>query len=153
MFLIRLSCLSLLAAQVGAFSVFRPSTRASNSALNANILDTAKSAGTFKTLLAAVEATGLTNVLNGPGPFTLFAPNDEAFSKLPAGKLDSLLKDTKTLSDILLFHVHGGKLYPTRTGRTFNTLLIGEDTFPKQGTVKVTVRLLNCSHHAEKNHI
>ena len=75
-----------------------------------DIVDTAVSAGSFKTLAAALEAAGLVDTLKGEGPFTVFAPSDEAFAKLPAGTLDSLLKDPKTLGNILKYHVAAGKL-------------------------------------------
>ena len=74
---------------------------------------TAKAAGTFNTLLAAVDAAGLSGVLSGPGPFTVFAPTDEAFAALPAGTVESLLKpeNKQKLIDILKFHVVSGRVY------------------------------------------
>ncbi len=74
-----------------------------------DIVDTAVAAGKFKTLVTAVQAAGLVDTLKGDGPFTVFAPNDEAFAKLPAGTLDSLLADTDSLAKILTFHVVAGK--------------------------------------------
>lgn len=76
----------------------------------ADIVDTAVSAGSFKTLVAAVQAAGLVDTLKGAGPFTVFAPTDEAFSKLPAGTVDSLLKDIPKLKKILTYHVVSGKV-------------------------------------------
>jgi uncharacterized surface protein with fasciclin (FAS1) repeats len=76
----------------------------------ADIVDTAVSAGSFNTLVAAVQAAGLVDTLKGPGPFTVFAPTDEAFSKLPAGTVDSLLKDIPQLTKILTYHVVSGKV-------------------------------------------
>ena len=76
----------------------------------ADIVDTAVSAGSFKTLVAAVQAAGLVDTLKGAGPFTVFAPTDEAFSKLPAGTVDSLLKDIPQLTKILTYHVVSGKV-------------------------------------------
>jgi uncharacterized surface protein with fasciclin (FAS1) repeats len=73
-----------------------------------DIVTTAIDAGQFKTLVAAVQAAGLTKTLQGKGPFTVFAPTDAAFAKLPAGTVDSLLKDPKALSNILLYHVVPG---------------------------------------------
>jgi uncharacterized surface protein with fasciclin (FAS1) repeats len=67
-------------------------------------------AGSFKTLAAALEAAGLVDTLKGDGPFTVFAPTDEAFAKLPAGTVEGLLKDPKALSYILLYHVVPGKV-------------------------------------------
>ena len=76
----------------------------------ADIVDTAVSAGSFTTLVAAVKAAGLVDTLKGPGPFTVFAPTDEAFAKLPAGTVDSLLKDIPKLKKILTYHVVSGKV-------------------------------------------
>ena len=75
-----------------------------------NIIDTAVEAGSFKTLAAAVTAAGLVDTLNGSGPFTVFAPTDDAFAKLPAGTLDSLLADVPKLKSILTYHVVAGKV-------------------------------------------
>jgi len=76
----------------------------------ANLVEVAQSAGTFKTLVAAVTAAGLGATLSGPGPFTIFAPTDAAFAKLPAGTVDSLLKDIPQLTKILTYHVVAGKV-------------------------------------------
>jgi uncharacterized surface protein with fasciclin (FAS1) repeats len=70
-----------------------------------NIVDTAIAAGNFTTLVACIKAAGLTDTLTGKGPFTVFAPTDEAFKKLPAGALDSLRKDTAKLKAVLSYHV------------------------------------------------
>ena len=75
-----------------------------------DIVDTAVAAGSFKTLVAAVQAAGLVDTLKSDGPFTVFAPTDEAFAKLPAGTVEGLLKDPKALSNILLYHVVPGKV-------------------------------------------
>lgn len=77
----------------------------------ADIVDTAV-AGNFNTLVAAVKAAGLVDTLKGAGPFTVFAPTDEAFAKLPAGTLDSLLKpeNKEKLKGILLYHVVSGNV-------------------------------------------
>ncbi len=76
-----------------------------------DIVDTAVSAGQFNTLVTAVTAAGLVETLKGPGPFTVFAPTDAAFAKLPAGTLDSLLKEPKgKLAEILKYHVVAGKV-------------------------------------------
>lgn len=76
----------------------------------ADIVDTAVSAGSFNTLVAAVKAANLVDTLKGPGPFTVFAPTDDAFAKLPAGTVDSLLKDIPKLKKILTYHVVSGKV-------------------------------------------
>jgi len=75
-----------------------------------DIVDTAVAAGNFKTLAKALDAAGLIPTLKGAGPFTVFAPTDEAFAKLPAGTLDALLKDKAKLTAILTYHVVAGKV-------------------------------------------
>jgi len=77
-----------------------------------NIVETAQSAGQFKTLVAALKAAGLDGTLEGAGPFTVFAPTDAAFAKLPAGTVESLLKpeNKKKLTAILLYHVVDGNV-------------------------------------------
>ena len=77
-----------------------------------DIVDTAVSAGSFNTLVAAVQAAGLAETLKGEGPFTVFAPTDDAFAKLPAGTLDDLLKpeNKDKLAAILTYHVVSGKV-------------------------------------------
>ena len=75
-----------------------------------DIVDTAVNAGSFNTLVAAVKAAGLVDTLKGAGPFTVFAPTDEAFAKLPAGTVDALLKDIPQLKKILTYHVVSGKV-------------------------------------------
>ena len=74
-----------------------------------NIVETAIAAGNFKTLVEAVKAAGLVDVLSGPGPFTVFAPQDSAFAALPKGTVESLLKDKAKLTEILKYHVVAGK--------------------------------------------
>lgn len=77
-----------------------------------DIVDTAVAAGSFKTLVAALQAAGLVDTLKGEGPFTVFAPTDEAFAKLPAGTVDELLKpeNKEKLAAILTYHVVTGKV-------------------------------------------
>jgi uncharacterized surface protein with fasciclin (FAS1) repeats len=75
-----------------------------------DIVDTAVSAGQFNTLATALKAAGLVDTLKGKGPFTVFAPTDEAFAKLPAGTLDALLKDKAKLTAVLTYHVVPGKV-------------------------------------------
>ena len=86
-------------------------TLASSIASAADIMDTAV-AGKFNTLVAAVKAAGLVDTLKGPGPFTVFAPTDEAFAKLPPGTLEMLLKpeNKAKLQSILTYHVVAGKV-------------------------------------------
>jgi uncharacterized surface protein with fasciclin (FAS1) repeats len=76
----------------------------------ADIVDTAVSAGQFNTLVKAVQAAGLVDTLKGKGPFTVFAPTDAAFAKLPAGTLEALLADKQKLAQVLTYHVVPGKV-------------------------------------------
>ncbi|MBJ7475720.1 MAG: fasciclin domain-containing protein [Polynucleobacter sp.] len=80
------------------------------SAQAADIVDTAVAAGSFKTLAAALGAAGLVDTLKGKGPFTVFAPTDEAFAKIPKADLDALLKDKAKLTAVLTYHVVSGKV-------------------------------------------
>lgn len=75
-----------------------------------DIVDTAVAAGSFNTLVKAVQAAGLVDTLKGSGPFTVFAPTDEAFAKLPAGALDSLIANPEKLKAVLTYHVVSGKV-------------------------------------------
>lgn len=75
-----------------------------------DIVDTAVASGMFNTLVAAVKAAGLVETLKSPGPFTVFAPTDEAFAKIPKEEIDKLLKDPVKLKEILTYHVVEGKL-------------------------------------------
>ncbi len=75
-----------------------------------DLVDTAVAAGSFKTLAAALQAADLVGTLKGEGPFTVFAPTDEAFAKLPAGTVEALLKDIPKLRAILTYHVVAGKV-------------------------------------------
>jgi uncharacterized surface protein with fasciclin (FAS1) repeats len=98
----------LMLAAMGLFALCSVSLGADKK----DIVETAAGAGMFKTLVAAVKAAGLEETLKGPGPFTVFAPTDEAFAKLPAGTVDELLKpeNKKKLADILTYHVISGKV-------------------------------------------
>ena len=75
-----------------------------------DIVDTAVGAGSFKTLATALGAAGLVDTLKGKGPFTVFAPTDEAFAKIPKADLDALLKDKAKLTAVLTYHVVAGKV-------------------------------------------
>ncbi|MDB5762624.1 MAG: fasciclin protein [Herminiimonas sp.] len=76
----------------------------------ADIVDTATAAGTFKVFVAALETAGFKDTLKSSGPYTVFAPTDEAFAKLPAGTWDSLSKDKVKLAQVLAYHVIPGKM-------------------------------------------
>lgn len=91
-----------LTAAVLAFAI--------TSAHAADIVNTVIDAGNFKTLVAALKAADLVDTLKGPGPFTVFAPTDEAFAKIPKTKLDALLKDKAQLTKVLTYHVVAGKV-------------------------------------------
>ena len=96
----------------------------------ADIVDTAIADGRFTTLVAAVEAAGLVETLKGEGPFTVFAPTDDAFAALPAGTLDSLLlpENKQQLIDILLYHVVSGKVMAADVvGLTSAPTVLGAD--------------------------
>ena len=88
----------LVAASFALFSL-------SATAADKDIVDTAVAAGSFKTLVAAVQQAGLVDTLKGKGPFTVFAPTDEAFAKIPKAQLDALLMDKAKLSAVLTYHV------------------------------------------------
>jgi transforming growth factor-beta-induced protein len=95
-----------------------------------DIVDTAAADDRFTTLVAAVQAAGLVETLKGEGPFTVFAPTNDAFAKLPAGTLDELLKpeNKQKLTDILLYHVVSGKVMAADvTGLTSATTVLGKD--------------------------
>ena len=101
-------CFNIVAIAVIALSV----SIGAASATSKNIVETAVQSGKFNTLVAALKAAGLVNTLNGKGPFTVFAPSDTAFSKLPTGTVDGLLKpeNKANLVSILAYHVIPGKI-------------------------------------------
>lgn len=78
--------------------------------MSKNIVETAVEAGQFSTLVSAIQAADLVDTLSGPGPFTVFAPTDAAFAKLPAGTVESLLDDKAQLAKVLTYHVVSGKV-------------------------------------------
>ncbi len=83
---------------------------AAKNKFGSDVVDTAIAAGSFKTLVKAVQAAGLVDTLKGDGPYTVFAPTDEAFAKLPQGTLESLLADKQKLTEVLTYHVVSGKV-------------------------------------------
>lgn len=99
-----------LAAAVAATPLSVSAGDMNKTADKKDIVDTAVAAGSFTTLATALDAAGLIATLKGPGPFTVFAPTDAAFEKLPAGTLDGLLKDKTKLSGVLTYHVVSGKV-------------------------------------------
>lgn len=92
------------------FSAALVVSAASYASAKADIVDTAVAAGSFNTLVTAVKAADLVDTLKGTGPFTVFAPNDAAFAKVPAADLDALLKDKAALGKVLTYHVVAGKV-------------------------------------------
>ena len=98
--------LSMLAA-VATFAVAAPVVA---QAQDKDIVETAVAAGSFKTLAKLLTDAGLVETLKGPGPFTVFAPTDEAFAKVPAATLAALGKDKAALRNVLLYHVVAGKV-------------------------------------------
>ena len=85
-------------------------TKAKEDVKEKDLIDTAIEVGSFDTLVKAIQEAGLTKTLKGNGPFTVFAPNDDAFDKLPEGELEKLLKDKERLQALLKYHVVPGKL-------------------------------------------
>lgn len=117
-----------------------------------NIIDTAVAAGSFKTLAAALTVAGLVDTLNSAGPFTVFAPTDDAFAKLPEGTVDKLLKDVPKLTAILTYHVLSGKVMAADVmkmdGKTAKTVNGADLKISTQGGVN-----LNGSVHVTKTDI
>lgn len=121
-----------------------------------DIIDTAVAAGTFKTLAAAVTAAGLVDTLKGAGPFTVFAPSDDAFAKLPAGTVESLLNDIPKLTAILTYHVVAGKVMAAdvvtmdgKTAATVNGALLNISTtggVKLNGEVNVVATDITCTN-------
>jgi len=103
-----------------------------------DIVETAVAAGNFKTLAAALQAAGLVDTLKGPGPFTVFAPTDAAFAKVPKADLDALLKDKAKLTAVLTYHVVPGTVMAkdVKAGKV-KTVQGGELTVATVGGVTV----------------
>ena len=111
-----------------------------------DIVDTAVSAGSFNTLVAAVQAAGLVDTLKGPGPFTVFAPTDEAFAALPAGTVENLLKpeNRDQLTAVLTYHVVSGKvLSGDLAGQQLAAATVQGTTVAIDGTAGVSVNNAN----------
>ena len=107
-----------------------------------DIVDTAIAAGSFTTLVAAVQAAGLVETLKGTGPFTVFAPSDDAFAALPAGTVDELVKpeNKQKLTDILLLHVLPGAVRSTDViGNQLNVKTAGGEIVHVDGRDGVTI--------------
>lgn len=98
-----------------------------------DIVDTAVAAGTFKSLAAALQAADLIQVMKGPGPFTVFAPTDDAFAKIPKADLDALLKDKPKLAKVLSYHVFAGNANST------DLAMLKDLSMVSGGRLKITV--------------
>ena len=102
--------ISTALALIAVFAIGLSGAQADHHEKKKDIVETAVAAENFTTLVAAVKAAGLVDALKGEGPFTVFAPTDEAFAKLPEGTVESLLKDKDKLTAILTYHVVPGKV-------------------------------------------
>ena len=122
---------ALITLGTGAFAAAHEATT--------DIVDTAVAAGNFTTLVAAVEAAGLVETLKGEGPFTVFAPTDEAFAALPEGTVEGLLADPEALAKILTYHVVPGSVMAAdlTDGMTAATVEGQDVTFTVGDTVMV----------------
>jgi len=109
-----------------------------------DIVETAVGAGTFKTLATALTEAGLIETLKGKGPFTVFAPTDEAFAKLPKGTVENLLKDKEALKKILLYHVVSGSVMAKDVVKLTKAATVGgQDVMIKVKGGKVMVNKSN----------
>ena len=125
----KLAGLGAMLSLIAMIMIFPANARVAGNAVESNdVVDTAVAAGQFKTLAAALEAAGLIDALKGNGPFTVFAPTDEAFAKLPAGTVETLLKpeNKEKLKAVLLYHVVPGNVTADQVtklnGRSVKTL-------------------------------
>ena len=104
------TALALTAVMAVTAGGFAPSSSAASAAQDADIVDTAVKAGSFKTLTKLLKRAGLVDALRAPGPYTVFAPTDAAFAKVPKRKLNALLDNRGKLKSVLLYHVAAGSL-------------------------------------------
>lgn len=136
--------------------MFAVSTATPARAQSRDIVDTAVAAGSFKTLAKALEAAGLVSTLKGAGPFTVFAPTDEAFARLPAGTLESLLKpeNKQKLVRVLTYHVVPGKVMAADVMKMKSAKAVSGDTIDvmtKAGTVQVANATVKTADVAASN--
>jgi uncharacterized surface protein with fasciclin (FAS1) repeats len=111
-------------AVVAAAAVSADHHGAAKDAAKQDIVEIAVGNDSFETLVAALEAAGLVETLQGKGPFTVFAPTDEAFAKLPAGTLDALLADKAKLTAVLTYHVVAGELMAADVAKATSALTV-----------------------------
>ena len=131
-----------MAVAFAAMSAAAVLSAPANAASDKDIVDTAVGAGQFNTLVTAVKQAGLVETLKGKGPFTVFAPTDAAFAKLPAGTVESLLKpeNKDKLTQILTYHVVPGKVMAADVkGKTTEAETVEGSTVSVDGTDGVTV--------------
>lgn len=133
----------LIAGVLAAALTFTTNTL--SAAEEKTIVGVASAAGQFKTLVAAVKAAGLVDTLNGKGPFTVFAPTDEAFAKLPAGTVESLLKpeNKEKLAGILTYHVVSGKVMAADVKTSSVKTVNGKEAAIKVDAGKVMIGTAN----------
>lgn len=141
----------------GLFALVSPAMADEKKAPEKDIVDTAVAAGSFKTLAAALGAAGLVDTLKGDGPFTVFAPTDEAFAKLPKGTVEGLLKpeNKDKLVDILTYHVVPGKVMAktavtldmaTAVNKKDIKLAVTDETLTLNSSAKVITADIDCSN-------
>lgn len=120
----------LVVGTIAALGITLASTAPAVNVAQKDIVDTAVAAGSFKTLAKALAAADLVNTLKGSGPFTVFAPTDEAFAKLPAGTLEMLLKpeNKAKLQRILTYHVVAGKVMASEVVKMHSATAVSGDT-------------------------
>ena len=120
----------MIAGIVAAMTITGAAANMSAAAADKDVVDTAVAAGSFKTLAKALQAAELVETLKGAGPFTVFAPTDEAFAKLPAGTLETLLKpeNRPQLQRILKAHVIAGKVMAADVAKTSSAKAVSGDT-------------------------
>ncbi len=163
-----LLALAVAAVPVGVMAKDNPRVGGAAMYANKDIVDNAVTSADHTTLVAAVKAAGLVDTLKGAGPFTVFAPTNTAFGKLPAGTVDTLLKpeNKQTLTQVLTYHVVAGKVdaatlarkikegkgtatLKTVSGGTLTAMMSGQDIVLKDakgGTSKVTIADVNQSN-------
>ena len=152
-FLAKALWVSSVMALMATFS-FAPSVKAAPA--EKDIVDTAVAAGSFKTLAAALQAAGLVETLKGTGPFTVFAPTDAAFAKLPAGTLDDLLKpeNKAKLTAILTYHVVPGQVMAAQAATLTSAKTVNGQSLTiraKGGTVMVDKATVTTADIASTN--
>lgn len=145
---------SLLVCFVATLAAFVAGSAVAEDKKTPDIVDTAVAAGKFKTLVTAVKAAGLVETLKGKGPFTVFAPTDEAFAKVPKEKLEALLKDKEQLTAVLTYHVVPGevlaadvvKLDSAKTVQGSKVTISASDAGVKVDNAKVIKTDIRCAN-------